>query len=335
MSDTKRHQEIPWMLIIDRLQGCCGEEKTGTLDAWLHADHRHQALWEEIQRAWAEIMRENSAFEPDREKAWRMVEGRLAIGSAGGMKRKTLWYVRVAAAAVLPAVGIFAGMYLKSSPDPMDTPAAKVTYTDYQTQSGKSLVSLPDGSRVWLNAHSALRFPSNFGSAERQVTVSGEAFFDVAHDPDLSFTVQLNDLNVKVHGTRFNVREYGNGDAEVTLLNGSVSLFAVRQSEILLEPGYTATYSHERHTVNVAPADTLTAALWAGNKLVIEDQPLEKVVQILQIWFGKKIEIDPKLRTTSFYRLTVRDESFEEILQLMQKTGNFKYKPERNKVIIY
>lgn len=326
--DKKTKNTIPWELMIDHLQGNTGADELEKLDVWLNADQKHQALWDEIQLIWIGIRKENAGFQPDKEKAWSMIEARLKKDHSG-RKYKITRFRQVAAACALLIAGILTGMFLNTS-------GKESVLITYETQAGKSLVTLPDGSQVWLNAHSGMSFPTDFGKSERKVEIHGEAFFDVSHRPDVPFMVQLSGLKVKVHGTRFNVKDYGNPeDIEVTLLEGSVSLLVDGQPETFLDPGYMALYSRHNRNLNILSSDTLVIAAWAGNKLVLEDQPLERVAEALQVWYGKSIEVDPGLKTAHFYRLTIREESLEEVLQLMQKTGKFEYKIVGDKAFVY
>ena len=85
----------------------------------------------------------------------------------------------------------------------------------------------------------------------------------------------------------------------------------------------------------ILPAETLLTALWANDELVLEDQPLGKVAEALEAWFRQKIIVASQLKDIHYYRLTIRDESLDEILKLMQKTGKFKYRTEDDTILIY
>ena len=100
---------------------------------------------------------------------------------------------------------------------------------------------LADGTKVWLNSASRLIYPQSFMGKERRVVLSGEAFFDVAHDAERPFIVETSRMNVKVLGTRFNVNDYDdNEEVSTTLVNGSVEIVSGGQQAFRLVPGEQA-----------------------------------------------------------------------------------------------
>jgi ferric-dicitrate binding protein FerR (iron transport regulator) len=330
--DTNNH--IPWDAIINRLQ-----EKPGIsdaeLDTWLKKDLRHQLLWEDIQLAWMEIRMNSSEIQPDKEKAWipiksKIEEKRQTILPA---EHKILILWRWAAVACIPLlIGLSVGLLFNNRSLPDGT-----TCISYRTQNGKSFITLPDGSHVWLNANSSLDMPISFGKQTRQVRVNGEVFFDVRNQPDIPFVVKCRSFDIKVYGTRFNVRESAlENYTAVTLLEGSVSIYTEEnEKETSLTPGNAAYFNTSTNRIDILPADTFLAALWADNKLVLEDQPLGKVAEALEAWFRKKIIVASQLKNIHYYRLTIREESLDEMLKLMQKTGKFNYRTKNDTILIY
>jgi ferric-dicitrate binding protein FerR (iron transport regulator) len=239
-------------------------------------------------------------------------------------------YRQIAAACILVLIGVAIGARFKSSVEPQPT-----TYTHYQTQYGKSFVTLPDGTQVWLNARTTLKLSNRFNENERQVRIDGEALFEVAENQDIPFLVDMKDMQLTVHGTKFNVNAYESKPAAtVSFSAGSVSLSATGCSDIRLEPGYSITYRYADKQLSTNASDELVS-LWANNELRIEDKSLEETARLLESWFHLKIEVAPALKSTHYYTLTARDETPVELLAAMQKIGKFKYRISEQKILIY
>lgn len=121
----------------------------------------------------------------------------------------------------------------------------------YSNLSGKSKVLLPDGSEVWMHTETSLQYESQMNKDERIVNVTGEAYFDVAHDADKPFIVQTEGMRIVVHGTKFNVDAFpGSENTVVSLVEGSVSLETETENRFL-KPGETATFNRKTLTLKV------------------------------------------------------------------------------------
>lgn len=329
MEIHKKVKAIPWDLILKSLKNDANLEDSQQLNEWIEENDQHRRLLNELQHAWDDISHLNSAYTPDSLKAWQqVVEKTKERYQKPSRKFHLLWRV-AAAACVLALLGIAISNLTRTSSPP------SLTYTQYTTQDDKSFVTLPDGTQVWLNAHTTLTFSNLFNKSLRHVEVHGEALFDVTHHPDIPFEVGMNHLQVRVHGTKFNVQSYDDEPVTaVTLLEGSVSLGTTGHDDIHLKPGITAVYDKTNTTLTLNPSDPL-ATLWASRELHIEDKSLEETAQILEHWFRMRIEVAPALKNTHYYTFTVRHESVTDMLELMQRISKFNYKMEEQKIIIY
>ena len=320
---------IPWELILKRLKNAAGEDERIRLNLWIKADDRHRRLWNELQQAWNDVCQLNSGFNPDKSRAWKKVVGKIRKQYQKPIRSIPVHW-QVAAACILVLFGVATGTRFKTSTEP-----SPVTYTQYQTQYGKSFVTLPDGTQVWLNARTSLRLSNRFNENERQVQLNGEALFNVAKNQNIPFLVDIKDIQVRVHGTKFNVYAYDNKpEATVSLIEGSVSLSAAGCPNIRLEPGNSSVYSHADKKLYTKTSDRLVT-LWAGNELRIEDKSLAETARLLESWYHLKVDVTPALQRTQHYTFTVRHESPAELLAAMQKIGKFRYRIDENKITIY
>lgn len=155
-------------------------------------------------------------------------------------------------------------------------------------------VTLPDGTEVWLNAESSLRFPEQFGDT-RKVVLTGEAFFKVAHDASHPFIVQTNKMNVKVLGTEFDFRNYETETPRVSLLRGSVEILNTDNSStnIVLIPGQGASVG-ENGMVSVSPVDVYAVRQWVDGFFYFQDQTLLSVLKELSRWYNVGIVVKDK-----------------------------------------
>ena len=330
MKTEEVRKTIPWDLILKVLKNTADRVEMNRLDSWVVADTQHGKLWNELQQVWDDIQNLNTDFSPDVSHAWRQVVEKTKKQYRKPVRVLYLFW-KAAAACILILIGVAAGLLFKP------TTTLPETWTHYETQYGKSVITLPDGTQVWLNARTSLKFSNRFNEKERQVEVHGEALFDVAHLPDdIPFLVDTKYMQVKVHGTKFNIHAYDNKpQTSVSLLEGSVKVAVNDYPETQLEPGKSAVYDRTNQSLALKPCDPL-ATLWAANELRIEAKSLQETVRLLESWYHLKIEVAPAvLKNPIYYTFTVRHESPAELLAAMQKIGQFQYRFEENKLIIH
>lgn len=160
----------------------------------------------------------------------------------------------------------------------------------FETPRGeKSMVTLPDGSEVWLNANSRLVYNS-FSANSRQVELKGEAFFKVTHNEHAPFVVKTNECDIKVLGTTFNVMAYDEfGRKEITLLEGKVDV-AMDGKEQVLKPGQSLILKD--HQVQVTEVNASQSSAWVDNKFNFKDIPLSELVKRLENWYDVDITLE-------------------------------------------
>lgn len=201
----------------------------------------------------------------------------------------------------------------------------------------KSTITLSDGTKVIMNAGTTIRYPSVFTSADREVEITGEAFFDVAHDAKHSFLVKAGQVNVRVFGTKFNVKSYQNDDQiEVTLDDGSIGIKLDHLAEIIrMTPNEQIVFNKStrhitKHQVNVAHF-----VAWREGKYYFRNVSFEEIVKQLERTFDVHIFINSdKLKKTSFTGDFVHKENLEQILRVMTIDKRITYKIEGDRIFI-
>jgi ferric-dicitrate binding protein FerR (iron transport regulator) len=177
---------------------------------------------------------------------------------------------------------------------------------------------LADGSAVWLNAASSITYPTGFRGAERVVSMTGEAYFEVAHDPGHPFIVEQGDLRVRVLGTHFNIRGYGDADRrQVTLLEGSVRVQRGEAQETL-RPGQQAELVPARLTIQ--SADTESVMAWKNGQFIYDGVDLQTIMQEISRYY----DVDVHFRDEIPYRFVARisrDVPVSAFLEKLSLTG--------------
>lgn len=188
---------------------------------------------------------------------------------------------------------------------------------------GQYQVVLPDGTRVWLNASSWLRFPVHFSSKERSVELSGEAYFDVKRDPGAPFRITSLRQEIEVLGTQFNVHAYPDEtNIRTTLVDGAVRVSAEGKS-VFLKPKEEANLGDGLH---VSQADIEAAVAWKNGYFRCVDQPLGIIMKQVSRWYNVKVAYeDEKLRDETFGVLSNKFSNISVLLKMMEKTGNAKF----------
>jgi len=212
----------------------------------------------------------------------------------------------------------------------------------------KSKVTLPDGSTVNLNSGSILSYPASFDNATRNVTVQGEAYFEVKKDPSHPFYVKASGVTVRVLGTKFNVKSYPEEETvEMTLVTGKIELYASNQkinekNRILaLAPNEQAIFKVKKSANDSIESiklnqhvDVIPIISWKDNRLMFKDDKFWDLAQKLERWYNVSIDIqDEKLKSMAFSGVFVK-ETIEQSLSALKLAAPFRYKMEKNQIII-
>lgn len=200
---------------------------------------------------------------------------------------------------------------------------------------GQYQVMLADGTHVWLNAASSIRFPQAFNGPQRLVELSGEAYFEVAKDKSRPFIVQANGTKVQVFGTHFNVNAYpDNNNVTTTLLEGSVQMSNNNQATMLV-PGERGVSTTSGGSISVSRADIQQAIAWKNGYFMFHDLSIVEVMKQVSRWYDVDIEYkDEDVKNKEFGGIISRYKSITELLDNMQLTGSAHYKIEGRRVII-
>jgi transmembrane sensor len=192
---------------------------------------------------------------------------------------------------------------------------------------GQYQVNLPDGTRIWLNAGSSLRYPTRFSVKERKVELSGEAYFEVAKNKALPFRVLTGKQVVEVLGTHFNVKAYIDESAvKTTLLEGSIKV-TENQSSVskLLKPGQQSVLAN--NNLKISEADTEEAIAWKNGLFLFNDQNLDEIMLQVSRWYGVTVIFnDSSIKKQIFSGSISRFQNISQLLEVLESTGSVHFK---------
>ena len=213
--------------------------------------------------------------------------------------------------------------------------AKEVLYNTISTpRGGQYQLTLADGSKVWLNAASSIRFPASFTGSKRKVELTGEAYFEVAKNPAMPFTVSVNGMNVEVLGTHFNINSYADEDIiKTTLLEGAVKV--TKGSVIaMLSPGQQAQLTSNGQIGVNKNIDVDEVMAWKNGKFQFGDKvDIGTIMRQIARWYDVDVEYKGVF-TKHFGGSISREVNISQVLKVLETTGDVKYKVEGRKVIV-
>lgn len=217
----------------------------------------------------------------------------------------------------------------------------KVIYNTLITpRGGEYKIVLADGTKVWLNAASSLRYPTQFNGRDRQVYLSGEAYFEVAEDAHQPFVVRAGKMDITVLGTRFNITAYADDSRQVaTLAEGAVRVHyengVTDNNGIILKPGYKAVVTKSSNKIRVRKANVKAALAWKNGLFIFNGETLGHIMRSLARWYDVEIKYGSGVDTLLHF--TGRIDKYENITGILEKlemTRKVRFKVTGHKVMV-
>lgn len=323
--------------LLDKyLAGACSPEEVRQVRKHMADPALEQALDAFMQAKWAELPEGVSGdLTMLSKERYNRIQRRIGVRKAIPLS----WYYAAASVLFMMLAGA-AYIFRHDVLDIID-PIKTITYS---TAPGQQLsVRLPDGSRVWMNTASRLSFPEKFRGNTRHIYMSGEAFFEVAHDEKKPFFVHAANFYTRVLGTSFNVKAYPQTDEPiyVTVATGTVAVGVVDSLEhsrelTRLTPNHRVLYNRMTHTVYGDSIAAGQVSAWREGRLVFRQAGLQEMVSTLERWYGVSITVQaPTMGTTcSFTADYYAGISLRDVLEALQITGKITYTLEGNQVVI-
>ncbi len=321
-SDNEKYKK----LIIRVLQGEATTAEQQEAGRWANMSEENRRLYETYKDLL--LLTINDAHSYNTDIAWNKVKERInnSTGTVSTAKsrlhagRMVRFALPAVAAMLLIAVGIFS--LIKRTPEMI-----KYATTDKIAASQQ----LPDGSNFSLNAHSAIAYPEKFNHNTREVSLTGEAFFEVSHNPERPFIVHARGMDIKVTGTSFNVKTMNDGEFVIVSVNtGNVVVYPAgsgdnQSSHTALSAGEKATYNNQSRSIVKGVNDDLNLLSWKTGILIFRESRLTDVLKSLE----KKYNVTFVVNNQEIYnqRLTARfeNESIVDVMESLSLIFNIRY----------
>ncbi|MDR0575016.1 MAG: FecR family protein [Tannerella sp.] len=230
-------------------------------------------------------------------------------------------------------LGILGALYVLNNKDPEE----KILSQTIRVPAGqKAEMTLSDGTEIWLNSGSTLIYPEKFSTITREVKLDGEAWFKVKKNKDRRFTVKTSQYDLHVLGTEFNVRAYPQDSLISTaLVEGRIGLQVHGEKQtVYMSPGQLAVFDVRNNRLEVANKNLTDVALWRNNEIKLNNLSAQNLCSKLEAWYGLQVKTVNQPRENHLYNLTIRNESIEELMELIHKVTPIKYQINGKEVSI-
>lgn len=316
------------ILLLDRfMRGETSPEEEQQLLAWFREAESQEDLLAFYRQRWHESATKEISEEV-RLRMFDQIKDRINTGKTTLLKnnrkqnRRRLFYWGQYAAAVLlcVVVGITSHLYTRHA-------VTEVKEYKVEAQKGqRANVTLPDGTKVWLNSHTQLLYNNNYGVEDRVVDLDGEAYFEVAKDKEHRFIVKAGGLEVEALGTTFNVKAYKEDEGVVaTLFSGRVRATAGKHS-VILSPAQQVAFSRKSKTWIVNnPENIAYASMWRDNELAFEGETLDEIAIRLNRLYN--VQIAFKSEKIKQYRFAgvIKNNSLDNVFEIISLTSPIMY----------
>lgn len=201
---------------------------------------------------------------------------------------------------------------------------------------GKSYAfQLADGSKVWLNALSELKFPLLFTRPERNLEFKGEAYFKVAHHAAQPFTVQVNGLTVQALGTEFNIKSYNKEATFISLVKGSVAVENAKGERMVLSPGESVVAENSTSSLRKERFDETMVLAWMQGLYFFRNEKLQQIAIVCERWFNVRVQLkDPSLGDLHFSGAMDRNKPVNTFFNMLASSGDIRYEMKDGKIVI-
>lgn len=326
-----------WDLIAKYYAGECNQQESDELLQWRDASKENEQLFNQVRKDIEIINLSKSMNKVNVESAWEKVKNRIQEDeqelpvSEEKSTRFILTPVFKYAAAIIIILGIgffTTKVYQKIGGEKITNEYASIA------EQGKEIV-LPDGSKVVLNAHSTITYPSKFADAERKVKLEGEAFFNVTKNAEKPFIIEAEDAEVRVLGTSFNVNASIPGNkVEVFVETGLVQLTRKNKQndKILINPGDVGILYSNQLVKEKNQNENIIA--WKTKEIIFREDNLEEVIQVLNKVYNTEIVCENDDILDLKYTSTFREQEIDSILNVICLTFNLKTEAVNHKIYL-
>lgn len=317
-------------LIIQQLSEGISREQEMALDKWLNLSDENKAVKSKLVNSWKNADTYKVDTVVDENSAWANISSKLpskdiTTPQTAKVKSIPFWRRPLSIAASLLLLIGFSWVFLSE-------PSTQTV--SYSTNAGETInITLPDGSLIDLNENSQLAYMDE--GSTRSVKLSGEGLFNVSHDAEKPFIVETNNTTTTVLGTKFNINASSKELTEVSLFEGKVSFKANDEHETILLPGDLVSYNKTLNQMQTKKFTNENAIAWKTKQLNFENQALQDVINTIEKYFDKKIEINLNNNACVFTGSFPNPE-YKEVIEVFEYTYDmsFTQNGDSDKIVI-
>lgn len=319
-------------------------DEDNALLSWVELSAENAEIFAEAKSRWAASEFQNSKWKINYKQEFDLTWNKITHEET--VTNKSFVVLRTAMKYAAVIIVTFTISYFLFNYSSSNKPGNKeITFSQVFTFKGqKTHLVLMDGTKVWLNSDSKLKYGNDYNQAERTIYLDGEAFFEVAKNPLKPFLVKTSNITVKALGTSFNVKAFSNETAfETSLLTGVVSienlyLKDTKDSSLLLKPNQRYTFSQNPNSTVVIgeDIDVKVSKAWTDNVLVFQSESLAEIALKMERWFDVKVHIQDKSISKNIYTGTFKNkESIYQVLTVLKKTTPMGFSIKQNDIYIF
>lgn len=321
-----------WEKIAAKIHGELTSEEEAIFDQMM-TDEANLYGFEKTQIIHDNLVKAGAVPAEGRINSWTSIENKTRTYQFG-------WINVVLKYVAIIVVAFFAGNLLKPSA-PADQ---EIRYSEIKVPFGQmSQLKLSDGTKIWLNSGTTLRYPEKFAENSRSVTIEGEAYFEVSKMAHKPFTVNTPDMKVEVLGTSFNLLAYKEDVAtSVTLVEGKVVVQNLEGKTIAqLSQGQMATKNKTETNLEIRNVKIASYAAWIDGKIFFDDEQLDQIAVKLERWFNVEIVFaNERLKSHRFTGTILKNKPVDQIMQALELLAPIRFKHQvnatgRDKITIY
>lgn len=306
------------------LNGVLTADETNAIKAWFNRSDEGRKELEHIEIIWGLNDRLRQMEEIDKLSAKRKIDSRID-SSKHFRKIFIQFFQKAAAILILPIVLFSVYLYFEKATE------GTTEQEFFATYGTRTTLVLPDGSKVWLNSGSRLRYERDFNGRKRTVFLTGEAFFDVTTNKSKPFDVVTGTFIVRALGTEFNVFSYEENKFEASLEEGAIQIRQSGQNYpdkqiITMRPGQRVVFDEKQEKLVLSEGDVSRYSTWREGRLTFKNTPMKEVVMKMERWFNVDIELkDPDLLQYS-YTAVFENETIRQAMDMLRFSAPVEYK---------
>lgn len=313
-------------ILLQYIDGMLTANEVAAVEEWLSASPENEKLLEQLYFTREVVRRVRVMQSVDPEQSLRRFKTQVHELDKKIRLRRMVWLVqRVAAVLFVPILVLSAYLWMQGG-------KKEVRMLEVRTNPGVvSMFNLPDGSRVWLNSASSLKYPSDFVADSREVELEGQGYFEVTHDASQPFIVHAGqEYEVEVLGTTFNVAAYADDDLiETTLVEGSVNVHvqSVGGQELSrrIKPNEKATFTKTTRKLDVEAVNTDHETAWKNGEIIFRNHPMSQVLKVLSRHYHVKFMVKDSVVLNSIITAKFKNEQLPQVMEYLRLASGIKY----------